>query len=103
MLEIKFSHQKRVKKAFFFYLTSPQGSCFAIIRVSLIYKGGRKHCECLNFNVILLSILKKPTSLYDHFEGLTTDSYLVKQDPLGGGQIEKKAFLTPLLMRKHDF
>ena len=27
-------------------------------------------------------------SLYDHFEGLTTDSYLVKQDTLRGGQIE---------------
>ena len=35
-------------------------------------------------------------SLYDHFEGLTTDSYLAKQDPLVvvGGQIEKRAFLT---------
>ena len=29
-----------------------------------------------------------------HFKGLTTDSYLAKQDPLGGGQIEKKAFST---------
>ena len=36
----------------------------------------------------------KKASLYDHFEGLTTDSYLAKQDTLGGGQIEKKAFLT---------
>ena len=36
----------------------------------------------------------KKASLYDHFEGLTTDSYLAKQDPLGGGWIEKKAFLT---------
>ena len=45
----------------------------------------------------------KKTSLYDHFEGLTTDSYLAKQDPLGGGQIEKKGFFNPLLMRKHDF
>ena len=36
----------------------------------------------------------KKASLYDHFEGLTTDSYLVKQDTLKGGQIEKKAFLT---------
>ena len=36
----------------------------------------------------------KKASLYDHFEGLTTDSYLAKQDPLGRGQIEKKAFLT---------
>ena len=34
------------------------------------------------------------TSLYDHFEGLTTDSYLAKQDTLGGGWIEEKAFLT---------
>ena len=33
-------------------------------------------------------------SLYDHFEGLTTDSYLAKPRPPGGGQIEKKAFLT---------
>ena len=40
--------------------------------------------------------------LYDHFEGLTTDSYLAKQDTLGGGQIEKKLF-NPLLMRKHNF
>ena len=45
----------------------------------------------------------KKASLYDHFEGLTTDSYLAKQDPLGGGWIEKKAFFNPLLMRKHDF
>ena len=36
----------------------------------------------------------KKASLYDHFEGLTTDSYLAKQDPLGGGWVEKKAFLT---------
>ena len=36
----------------------------------------------------------KKASLYDHFKGLTTDSYLAKQDPLGGGWIEKKAFLT---------
>ena len=36
----------------------------------------------------------KKASLYDHFEGLTTDSYLAKQDPLVGGQIEKKGFLT---------
>ena len=40
-----------------------------------------------------MEVLKK-ASLYDHFEGLTTDSYLAKQDTLGGGQIEKKAFLT---------
>ena len=45
----------------------------------------------------------KKASLYDHFEGLTTDSYLAKQDPLGGGQIEKKSFFNPHLMRKHDF
>ena len=44
----------------------------------------------------------KKRSLYDHFEGLTTDYYLAKQDPLGGGQIEKRLF-NPLLMRKHDF
>ena len=36
----------------------------------------------------------KKASLYDHFEGLTTDSYLAKQDTLVGGWIEKKAFLT---------
>ena len=34
----------------------------------------------------------KKASLYVHFEGLTADSYLAKQDPLWGGQIEKKAF-----------
>ena len=45
----------------------------------------------------------KKASLYVHFEGLTADSYLAKQDPLGGGQIEKKAYFNPLLMRKHDF
>ena len=27
----------------------------------------------------------KKTSVYDHFEGLTTDSYLAKQDTLGRG------------------
>ena len=37
--------------------------------------------------------IKKP-SLYVHFEGLTTDSYLSKTRPLEGGQIEKKGFLT---------
>ena len=36
-------------KAFFSMQPPPRGSCFAIIRVSLIYKGGRKHWECLNF------------------------------------------------------
>ena len=36
----------------------------------------------------------KKASLYVHFEGLTTDSYFGKTRPLGGGQIEKKAFLT---------
>ena len=36
----------------------------------------------------------KKASLYDHFEGLTTDSYLEKQDPLGWSWIEKKFFLT---------
>ena len=35
----------------------------------------------------------KKASLYDHFEGLTTDSYLGKQDPLGRSD-RKKAFLT---------
>ena len=34
----------------------------------------------------------KKTSLYDHFEGLTTDSYLAIQVPLQGGQIEKRLF-----------
>ena len=37
---------------------------------------------------------KKKASLYDHFEGLTTDSYFGKTGPPGGGQIEKKGFLT---------
>ena len=36
----------------------------------------------------------KKASLYDHFEGLTTDSYLAKQDPLGEGPDRKKGFLT---------
>ena len=37
----------------------------------------------------------KKASLYDHFEGLTTDSYFGKTRPPGGsGWIEKKAFLT---------
>ena len=36
----------------------------------------------------------KKASLYDHFEGLTTDFFLVKQDTVGRGWIEKKAFLT---------
>ena len=36
----------------------------------------------------------KKASLYDHFEGLTTDSYLAKQDTVGGAWIENKAFLT---------
>ena len=34
----------------------------------------------------------KKASLYDHFEGLTTDSYLAKQDPLGGGWTEQRLF-----------
>ena len=41
--------------------------------------------------------------LYVHFEGLTTNSYFGKWRPLGRHHIEKKAFLTTLLMRKHDF
>ena len=45
----------------------------------------------------------KKASLYYHFEVLTTDSYLAKEDMHGGGWIEKKAFFNPLLMRKHDF
>ena len=36
----------------------------------------------------------KKASLYYHFEGLTTDSYLAKQETLVGSWIEKKAFLT---------
>ena len=32
----------------------------------------------------------KKACLYDHFEGLTTDSYLAKQDTLGGGWKEKR-------------
>ena len=35
----------------------------------------------------------KKASLYVYFEGLTTDSYSAKQDSLGRGHIEKKAFL----------
>ena len=40
----------------------------------------------------------KKASLYDHFEGLTTDSYLAKEDPLGGGWIGLKqpVFLSNL-------
>ena len=37
---------------------------------------------------------EKRAYLYDHFEGLTTDSYFGRTRPLGGGQIEKKSFLT---------
>ena len=36
----------------------------------------------------------KKSFLYNHFEGLTTDSYLAKQDTLGGGWTDKKPFLT---------
>ena len=36
----------------------------------------------------------KNASLYDHFEGLTNDYYLVKQDTLGVRLDRKKAFLT---------
>ena len=43
------------------------------------------------FQIVKNGGLKK-ASLYDHFEGLTTDSYLAKQDPLGGGHIEKRLF-----------
>ena len=32
----------------------------------------------------------KKASVYVHFEGLTTDSYLTKQDNLGRGQMEKR-------------
>ena len=45
----------------------------------------------------------KKASLYDHFEGLTTDPYLAKQDPLGRRLDRKRGFFNPLLMRKHDF
>ena len=38
--------------------------------------------------------VNKKASLYDHFEGLTTDSYFGKIRPRGGGWIVKKAFLT---------
>ena len=34
----------------------------------------------------------KKASLYVHFEGLTTDSYLAKQDPPGGRSYRKKGF-----------
>ena len=33
-------------------------------------------------------------SLYDHFEGLTTDSYFGKTRPPGGRSDRKKGFLT---------
>ena len=36
----------------------------------------------------------KKASLYDHFEGLSTGSYLAKQDTHGGGWIEQRAVLT---------
>ena len=36
--------------------------------------------------------LKERACLYDHFEGLTTDSYVAKQDTVGGGWIEKRLF-----------
>ena len=45
----------------------------------------------------------KKASLYDHFEGLTTDSYFGKTRPPGGRSDRKKCFFNPLLMRKHDF
>ena len=38
--------------------------------------------------------LKEKASLYDHFEGLTTDSYLAIQDTFAGRSDRKKAFLT---------
>ena len=47
--------------------------------------------------------LKEKASLYDHFEGLTTDSYLAIQDTLQVRSDRKKGFFNPLLMRKHDF
>ena len=46
--------------------------------------------------------VKKP-SLYDHFEGLTTDSYFGKTRPPGEIWNKKMAFFNTLLMRKHDF
>ena len=45
----------------------------------------------------------KKASLYDHFEGLTTDSYLANSRPPGGRSDRKKGFFNPLLMRKHNF
>ena len=36
----------------------------------------------------------KKASLYDHFEGLTTDSYLAITGPFAGRSDRKKAFLT---------
>ena len=38
--------------------------------------------------------VKKKQLCMTILKGLTTDSYLAKQAPLGGGWIEKKAFLT---------
>ena len=35
----------------------------------------------------------KKASLYDHFEGLTTDSYLAKQDTLG--RLDRKKAVLP--------
>ena len=35
----------------------------------------------------------KKASLYVYFEGLTTNSYSAKQDPIGRGYTEKEAFL----------
>ena len=46
----------------------------------------------------------KKASLYVHFEGLTTDSYFGKTwPPERRSYRRKKAFVTTLLMRKHDF
>ena len=38
--------------------------------------------------------VNKKASLYDHFEGLTTDSYFGKTRPPGGRLYKKNAFLT---------
>ena len=43
----------------------------------------------------------KKASLYDHFGGLTTDSYFDKTRP-PGQNVDKKGLFNPLVMRKHD-
>ena len=44
---------------------------------------------------------QKKASLYDHFEGLTTDLFGKTRPP--GGRLDRKKVSLTLLMRKHDF